>query len=107
MLTSLLRKYEDATHERKYFDAWGELRRYGWSERKCQWNGRLRDLGCGARVGCFGDYLGLPGFDEDDGRDQDDQYRYNEGDDAWSQRRVSCRRSGVGSLSEGFRSVIE
>jgi hypothetical protein len=39
----------------------------------------LRELGCGTRIVCLGDDLVLPGLDEDDSRDQDDQYRDNEG----------------------------
>ena len=37
----------------------------------------------------LGNDLGLPGFDEDDGGDEDDQYRYEEGDNYWLDGRVS------------------
>jgi len=43
--------------------------------------GWLRDLGRGTRIVCLGDHLVLTDFDQDEGRDKDDQYRYNEADD--------------------------
>jgi hypothetical protein len=46
----------------------------------------LRELGLGIRLG---DNFVLPGFDEDDGRDQDDQYRYEEGYNDWLDGRVT------------------
>jgi hypothetical protein len=49
----------------------------------------LRDLGCGARIVRLGDDLGLPGLDEDESCDEDDQYRYEEGDNDWFDGRVS------------------
>jgi hypothetical protein len=56
----------------------------------------LRDLGCGARIVRLGDDLGLSGFDEDEGRDEDDQYRYDEGDNDWLNGRVSYALFGGG-----------
>jgi hypothetical protein len=58
--------------------------------------GVWRGLSCGVRVGDLRDYLGLPGFDEDDGRYKDDQYRYDEGDYDWFNRRVSYALFGGG-----------
>ena len=65
--------------------------------------GVWRYLSCRVRVGGLGDDLGLPGFDEDDGGDQDDQYRYEESDNDWLYGRVSdallgCRVAWYGLL---------
>ena len=48
------------------------------------------------RFGGLGDDLGLPGFDQDDGSDQDHQDSYNEGDDDGPNRHVSYASLGGG-----------
>jgi hypothetical protein len=53
-------------------------------------------LGRGVGGVRLGNDLGLPGFDEDDGGDEDDQYRYEEGDNDWLDGRVSYALFGGG-----------
>jgi hypothetical protein len=60
------------------------------------WNGRSRDLGRRTRIVCLGDDLVLTGFDEDEGRDKDDQYRYDEADDDGPNGRISYPLLGRG-----------
>jgi hypothetical protein len=59
-------------------------------------------MGRGARIAGLGDDFGLPGFDEDDGRYQDDQYRYDEGDNDWLYGRVSYALFGRGITRGGL-----
>jgi len=61
--------------------------------------GWLRDLGRGTRIVCLGDHLVLTDFDQDEGRDKDDQYGYNEADDDGPNRRVSYTSLGRGIAS--------
>jgi hypothetical protein len=55
----------------------------------------------------LGNDLGLPGFDEDDGGDEDDQYRYEEGDNDWLDGRVSYALFGRGVLVVDFCSFMD
>jgi hypothetical protein len=67
----------------------------------------LRDLGCGARIVRLGDDLGLPGLDEDEGCDENDQYRYEEGDNDWFDGRVPYALFWRGLLVVGFCSLMD
>jgi hypothetical protein len=58
-------------------------------------------------IGDFGEDSGLTGFDEDDGCDQDDQYRHHEGDDDGLTDESPARCSGEGSLVVGFCSLMD
>jgi len=48
------------------------------------------------RIGGLWHDFGLPGFDEDDGGDQDYQYGYKEADDDGSNGRISHASLGCG-----------
>src|SRR5580692_5858409 len=80
MHTSLLRKSVDRLPRRKISCCREELR----CDRQLELNGPVgvwRHLSCGVRIGGLWHDLGLPGFDEDDGGDQDYQYGYKKADD--------------------------
>jgi hypothetical protein len=103
MHTSLLRKCGLICCGRDFFYRREALRR------QLEWNRRLGvrgHVGCGVGVG-LGDDLGLPDLDEDDGPDQDDQYRYDGSDDDGSHRRVSYATFRRGIASRGrWRLVV-
>jgi hypothetical protein len=48
----------------------------------------------------------LPGLDENDGDDQDDEDRYGKGDDDGEEGRIALACFGVGSLLERIGSVM-
>ena len=68
---------------------------------------RLCHLSGGVRVGGLRDDLGLAGFDEDEGGDQDDQYGYQEGDNDWLDGRVSYALFGSRVARCGLCSLMD